>query len=564
MMKLRYIIMVLLMAAPGIAGRLAGQELQALKHERVSLVSDRALYISGEEIHFSAVLIPAPDADDAEERSKVLYLELVAPGGEAVARGKYLFLNGQAAGSLQVPETALTGVYCLKAYTRLMRNAGPSCYHYSLIRLVHPRLPEVAGDFEPGAGTHYYLDAGQYAGEACPVKVSAGRAVYKPGEEVAISLLPENEEGLGKHFCLGVVPAYSLNEPALAPAGPSATGTGSLPQFPAETRGLSLSGRVHDRDSGKPMVNCPVNLAVLGDRDIMTCLTGASGQFNFVLPGHCGARDIFLSAAEPGDQVPEIMVDNDFCPEPVPVVFPPFRLDSTEMETVYRMAVHHLTSPSDDDTLQALNAGDTAGGHPFYGQPDAVITLEKYIDLPTLEEYFNELPVMARVRKSQGRKYFRFNSLQPEMSVYEPLVLVDWVPVTDMDRVLAIPPKAVDRIELVNSPYVKGDRVYGGIISFISVDNDFAGIDLPSSGIFLSYEFLRDCHNHGATGSSVAGLPAGGNTAYWDPLIIFDTPIAQRAVFTAPAFPGDYIIRLLGWDENGERCQAQAGFRVEE
>ena len=38
-----------------------------------------------------------------------------------------------------------------------------------------------------------------------------------------------------------------------------------------------------------------------------------------------------------------------------------------------------------------------------------------------------------------------------------------------------------------------GNITYGGIISFVSRKNNFAGIDLPKSGTFISYSFLEDC-----------------------------------------------------------------------
>ena len=38
--------------------------------------------------------------------------------------------------------------------------------------------------------------------------------------------------------------------------------------------------------------------------------------------------------------------------------------------------------------------------------------LINYVQLPTLEEYFNELPTLAKVRKRQGEKYFKILGAQ--------------------------------------------------------------------------------------------------------------------------------------------------------
>ncbi len=70
----------------------------------------------------------------------------------------------------------------------------------------------------------------------------------------------------------------------------------------------------------------------------------------------------------------------------------------------------------------------------FYGEPTELLVIETYIDLPTLEDYFSELAGAVKVRKSQGKKHFRFASTRPEMTIYDPLVLIDWVAVNDIKQ----------------------------------------------------------------------------------------------------------------------------------
>jgi hypothetical protein len=182
--------------------------------------------------------------------------------------------------------------------------------------------------------------------------------------------------------------------------------------------------------------------------------------------------------------------------------------------------------------------------------------MDKYIDLPSLSEYFTELPLEVKLRKSQGKRYFRFTSTQAEMVIYDPLVLVDWVAIDNTDLVLEISPRNIERIELVNAPYVKGDMIYGGIISLVSRKADFAGIDLPSSGAFINYEFLSDCPDSGPAAPSDAIFPDARNTVYWDPDLIFDAKGMANAVFTAPDTPGKYVMILSAVNRDGAVLQS--------
>ena len=148
------------------------------------------------------------------------------------------------------------------------------------------------------------------------------------------------------------------------------------------------------------------------------------------------------------------------------------------------------------------------------------------------------------------------------MTIYDPLVLVDWVAIDDIDRVLALQPKALDRIELVNAPYIKGNITYGGIISFVSKKNDFAGIDLPSSGTFINYQFLEDCSLINSMEPLPANLPDSRNTVYWDPDVKISDKGPTGISFTAPDTPGKYIILLRSLTPSGEQVIAREEFDV--
>jgi hypothetical protein len=194
---------------------------------------------------------------------------------------------------------------------------------------------------------------------------------------------------------------------------------------------------------------------------------------------------------------------------------------------------------------------------PFYGQPTATLIIGKYIELPTLEEYFQEIPLEVKIRENKGRKYFKFISNEAEMIVNDPLVLIDGVAVGNMNKILAISPQKIARIEIVNKPYVKGNITFGGIISIISVQGDFAGIDLPSSGIFVGYHFYSPDGMETDTGSGMQNQPDFRNTVLWIPDFNAGRGEVTTLTFIAPDTPGKYIALLRGVDKSGNMiCKA--------
>jgi len=517
--------------------------------ERIQVCTDRTMYVSGEKVFFSAVIFNVQDLF-AEEFSRTFYCELITPDGHRITGGKYLLQNSSGEGSLTIPEETISGIYFLKFYTRFMRNISTDEYKYIMLKIINPFKTEVlsgndAFDTTDPAGNNMEVLAGDQS-----LNILSGKKRFSPREEIRLNIRGNTGQGLPARLCLSVIPEYTY-EDSFSPDKNKLNAANNGVYFP-ETRGISLSGQLIGKESGKPVPYAKVNLSIIGNKDILVVRTNSNGRFFFALPDHHGNKDIFLCANDLPDITPEILIDNDFCSRPVYLPSPLFTLNEEEMKAAYKLAVNsRITSMFREKAI----AGDSAGEEnntPFYGNPSDVLFMEKYIDLPTLEEYFTELSVLVRLRKVQGNKQFRFYNTQAEMSIYDPLVLVDWVAVDDIEKILAMSPLDIERIELVDAPYVKGNITYGGIISFVSKKNDFAGIDLPTSGTFINYTFLEEYPENFPSDPLPSNIPDSRNTVYWNPAVQTNDDGAASISFPAPDTPGKYYILLSGMSITGE------------
>jgi hypothetical protein len=529
------------------AEMLEGQDNSARRpSERVQLFTDRKLYITGENIQFSAIVLN-DNYLQGQFQSRVLNVELISPDGKMMTSGKYAIENFSADGCLPVPADLLTGYYYLKAYTRWMRNESLDNYSFSLLKIINPYSAELS-EYEHSDSIIGWIPRDQQP----EVQASQGKIILQTGKEVLsprenvdlqiINNIPGDFSILKS--CISVVPSASwdsIRQPAVEGAGSAEI------QYYPETRGITLSGRLLEEKTRNPVPNTLVNLSVIGDKDVMAIRTNSKGQFYFALPGYSGKRDIFLCGEDIPDKKTDIFIDNDFCTREVNLPVPVFHLDSAEKITVLELAANQkITSTFFKDSL-TKNLPASQPQTPFYNKPDEILIMDKYIDLPTIEDYFSELLGQVNMRKFEGRKIFRFNNPRTEMTIYDPLVLIDWVAVSDINKILAMSPRMIDRIELVNAPYIKGSITYGGIISFFSKKNDFAGIDLPSSGTFINYSFLEGCRQ---LQPEVTGLnlPDARNTVFWDPDIRLSDKAATAVRFRMPDTPGKYLVILQAVD----------------
>jgi hypothetical protein len=142
--------------------------------------------------------------------------------------------------------------------------------------------------------------------------------------------------------------------------------------------------------------------------------------------------------------------------------------------------------------------------------------------------------------------------------------MIDGVAIFDVEAVLTVSPRLIDRVEIINAPYIRGNVTFGGIISLISRNNDLGYIDLPSSGLLVDYQMLdpwvADSINSVDTDSR---LPDVRNTLYWNPGMDLQPEIKQTVSFFASDAIGDYELLIRGIDSKGKYFSKTVPFRVE-
>jgi hypothetical protein len=529
--------------------------------EKVSLFSDRNLYVAGEKIFFSA-FIHNKDRIDNSEVSHVLYCEIVTSDGSKISAGKYMIENSFAYGNLLIPSDITTGTYYLRAYTKFMRNEGPGGYYYSRIKIVNANRTEVQAVAADDVMSEEFLAANDLKIGDSLFIISSDKLRYASRDTVIISFKSKGTiHNQWKGLSVSVVPEFSIFNGNIN-LTENIQSEKSIIYFP-ETKGISITGKLSDNKTGNAMPDTRVNLSIIGKgRDFMAMKTDTEGRFYFALPDYSGTRDLFLCAENTGNSEPKLLVDNDFCKIPIHIPTSTFALSPNERTAAYNMAINlQLEEYFRVDTIKDED-GYATEEHAFYGKPNEVLYIDNYVQLPTLEEYFNGLPTLVKVRKRQGEKYFKILGPQTDLTEFDPLVMVDLVAIVDPTKILAIPPSNISRIEIVNGLYVKGDQTYGGIINIISKRGDFAGIDLPSSGIFINYGFYSEEKQSQQAKQLRKHSPDTRNTIFWEPHLMLNQDNTSKVSFMTSDTPGRYKIILSGIDEKGQIYSQTESFEV--
>jgi hypothetical protein len=540
----------------GIAGR---------ESESLVIFTDRNLYAVNEPLLFSAFLLSGRESQHGPY-SRVLYAELVSSSGTAVSRGKFPITGNCSGGYLTIPSTLFSGTYYLRCYTRWMRNFGPGHFAYLPVQVVNPFSTGEA-DLIPDQEI-----SGLSAVPTGPriVTLSPDRYSCPAGEwvEVEFSLV----DGTDTHIqdaCITVVPAGAIDTSVLIySVEPETVGTAPFQfNFLPERGETSISGMAVGQESREPVPEALIHFSILGEEPAyFVTRSDQSGRFQVYAPARTGDLEMFVVPDyNPGNPI-EVLIDNDFTTEPLPFHPGTLKLRPEERILASRLALHmqlqgaYLADSGMKSSLGVLQTDPV----PFYGIPEFSVRIDEFINLPNMEEVIENLVPNTYVIHRGEKTHFLIKSENPMISMFSPLVLIDHIPVFDMEVIMSIPPSKIDHIDVIPEVYVLGSVKYGGIISFTSRQADLASIKLPEGSYFFDYTaFHPALPQQRARFTGPGKIPDTRNTLFWMEHAELQAKRSLKVGFHAAAIPGSYLILFRGVSSRGEIVFGLNHFRVE-
>ncbi len=265
----------------------------------------------------------------------------------------------------------------------------------------------------------------------------------------------------------------------------------------------------------------------------------------------------------------EVRIDQEYDSQPVNLPVEPFLLSDDEEELARRLALNIQLSKayksgdlSPDTTVSEVYSEGSR--IPFYGTRVNRLLIDDYVRLPNLEEIFINLLPEVQFYKKQGKNRIRILSDNNSIGVYKPLIMIDHISVFAHEAILALSPEKIERIDLIDDIYLKGNVAFGGVLAIYSRNGDMAGIDLPSGSYFFDYQsFHPRLYSVKAPSVQDGRIPDTRNTFFWAGNLILEQGKQMEIPFQAPGTSGSYVVLVRGVSPSGEVYSATAKFSVE-
>jgi hypothetical protein len=347
------------------------------------------------------------------------------------------------------------------------------------------------------------------------------------------------------------------------------SGNGNLEktEWLPETRDVSLSGIVRNAKSKQPLSNVWVYAAVLGsEAQFHAYKSKEDGMFIFSLNHLSNTHQLSISMDSiPGVET-EFLIYNDFSDNWPVANDIPLQIDSSRRMLLSSMFVNQQVSEMFQQKEKREERLRDSLPFPFIDL-QASVYMKDFVALPTMPEVLNELIPYVNVRKRKGKHVLSVVNPSRKNVYDHPLILVDNLPVFNVEEILAINPAKVERIDVIGKVYNFGDLLIEGIVMFHTKTDNFAGIELPSSLAFVEYQTITPLAAvqfpvYNPQSTTPGHSPDFKNLLYWNPSISLINNDTTITFYTADEI-SEYEIIVSGKTTNGLVVFGKYEIRVE-
>ncbi|MHA6249852.1 hypothetical protein ACXYMU_18080 [Pontibacter sp. CAU 1760] len=335
-------------------------------------------------------------------------------------------------------------------------------------------------------------------------------------------------------------------------------GSPDTKKYLPELDGHFISGKVTENATGAIARNITTYLSAPGKPvRFYTSTSDQQGLIRFEAKDFYGLKEIVVQSNFLKDSTYHFEVFTPFSEKYAARPLPALALtERLQPELSARHLSAQLPYAYHEKALQAFRApgiDSTA----FYGKPDARYLLDDYTRFKVMEEVMREYVPGVQVRLRKGRFHFNVTNLPASSLFYaDPLVLLDGVPVFNIDKIMAFDPRKVRQLDVLTRKYLHGPHVYDGLVSYTTYQGDLGGFQLDPRSLLQEYEGLqlqREFYApvYESEQQRYSRLPDFRNLLHWAPNVPAQADGNASLGFYTADQPGTYVIVVQGISKEG-------------
>jgi hypothetical protein len=514
----------------------------------IDLFSDQQVYVAGEFIWIDGKL-------DRKISSKFIDVSLVDRTGIEKAIVTLMNRDGKFSGYIEVPKEIRSDFYFLDCSIK-----GTATKSTVLpIMIIHPSYPpptcQVTNTPSTSSAVRSSENISISVKKSYPVRGEININVAGLSEVNGVSVNVVRDDMLST-YADSIISQYSLRS--------SHPAKGDI-----EYEGHQVNAKILSVETGLPVKGIGVYAAIMGHQaNLSYGISNVAGEIKFLFaPVVSETRIVFSVPEKEAKRVKVEMLDDVVVHEPI--TFPCLQLRK-EMRVDIEERILNVNVMKQYGLNEIKQAdGTELDTTDFYGKPDARYLLDNFVRFPDMKEILYEFVPEVRVKKAINDSGVVVEILNDPYKRYfteSALVMLDGVPVQNVNELLEFDPLKLRSIDVMSRLYYLGDIHFNGIINYKSYTKDLAGFTLTPAEVIYSFRGVEGYplprfYKHQALKKN--GLPDFRNLLYRD--INFNKKSKQSTsyTFSASDSKGNFKVIVQGWNNNGKKVSTGSTFSVE-
>lgn len=489
--------------------------------ENVAAMTDRDCYLTGERLRVS---VDVRLEDGTPSPSKVAYVE-VSDTRQMCAQAMVALDNGVGWGEIALSPNMHSGNYQLTVYTREMRNCGTDAYFKRIIGVVN-------ADRLSRRDAISFLPKDQYRDSIIP---TTNNILHKDGSNIIINVAKEN---LG-HCSVSLERVGLITEPQETTKKQVEKNSSKGIKFAPELEGHIVSARVAKAEEGDVVRKGDrTRLVLVGQTaSVYDGQRQEDGSFCYYTSNIYGTQPSVVNGYDYSDNAMPMKLMSPFA-----MVIPQSLPDLTVYCDKKDLVARRNEARRQNEINEWIKIDTLAHSMGFMdSEPDRFYDLDEYTKFSTIHEILVEFVRGVKRKKYQGvNNLYTFVPETRRYSTWPALVLLDGMPVYDVDEILAYDAHLVKYVQIYNGRYTFGNSCCQGIISFITHKGRLSNYKLDAGSHLVSYAFPQNRPSF----VNMTGGECG--VIYWNPCVE-----SEQIKIDVPSERGEYRAVLQWRNENG-------------
>ena len=514
--------------------------------ENFNLFTDRDVYVSGETL---LLKVYSPSS----ERSKVVSVDLINIVGEKITGIILETNNNQSNGTIYLPDSLSSGTYILHTFSR-----SETTHSLKEIYVAN----RFSGVTEKNTLTRLSGEKLNNNLKLSTLQIDKIEKIYKKREKGYVEFnLTENLssriEGNLDISIAKIIPDYSSDSFVLRTVQNS--------NQVSNKEGIIIEGIVLDKKTLLPFKNAVVMLSIPDSIPVFNYyITQGDGHFFFQLKNYYGMITLVLQCYDKAKNQPlKIILNKESGPKGglqtvgAGSISPEIRKEinkDVEAVTIRKIFNHQHIKVLPVNTLHK-------DSYAFYGVPNNIVYPRLFFDLSDFSEIsrellpgvrfrtYNRLPVLQLLNSGTGQY---FND--------QPLVLLDGIPIFDLNAIKALNSKKIERVEICLNERFYGDLSFAGVLAIYTNTPDISAFLESDDLIRLEMNAIQPKSTLNLPPDQLSTEPDLREVILWEPSVIPGPHL--KFDFQTSDITGKYRLIIRGRSTNGSIIYNEKTFEV--